>query len=162
MDKFPVAILTISDRGSRGDREDISGPAIQNIITGIGGQVLRSNIISDDLEGISQQLKDWADSDEFALILTTGGTGISARDNTPEATLLAVDKVVPGLSEVMRQASKSDSPHISLSRQVVGIRGRCLIINLPGSHRGATESLETILSVIPHAIDLLYLGQTEH
>jgi molybdenum cofactor synthesis domain-containing protein len=120
-----------------------------------GWQVERSAIISDEQPEIESFLREWADSDEFDVILTTGGTGFAPRDHAPEATRSVIDRPAPGLTEVMRAESLKKTPHAMLSRAEAGIRGRTLIINLPGSPRGARENLEVILSVLPHAIQLL-------
>lgn len=150
-----VGIITISDRSSRGERQDLSGPAIAEKIRSAGYQVISTAIIPDDIEEIKSILIKWCDSDEFDLILTTGGTGFSPRDVTPEATLQVIEKIAPGIPEAMRAYSLKITPHAMLSRQQAGIRGRTLIINLPGSPKGAVENLDVVLPVIPHAIELL-------
>ncbi len=150
-----VGILTVSDRSARGEREDRSGPALEALVTAQGWQVARRAVVSDDQERVEATLREWADSGDMDLILTTGGTGFAARDRTPEATLAVVDRLAPGLPEAMRAASLRVTPHAMLSRAVAGIRGRTLIVNLPGSPRAATENLEVILPALPHAVDLL-------
>lgn len=150
-----TGILTISDRSSRGEREDTSGPALEKV-AGVRGWVVQEKlIIPDDLKTISETLVLWADERKLDLILTTGGTGFAPRDVTPEATLEVIDRLAPGLAEAMRSASLSVTPHAMLSRAVAGIRGQTLIVNLPGSPRGAVENLQVILPAIPHAVQIL-------
>ncbi len=150
-----VAILTISDRSARGERADASGPAIAAQIQELGWQLVATGIIADDQPAIEQFLRGWCDQGNIDIILTTGGTGFSARDHTPEATLAVIDRAAPGLAEAMRQESLKVTPHAMLSRAVAGIRGQTLIINLPGSPKGALENLRTVLPVLPHAVELL-------
>lgn len=150
-----VGILTVSDRSARGERLDASGPALAQSIQAAGWQVTRQAILPDELAELSRALTDWADSGECDLILTTGGTGFSPRDVTPEATQAVITRPAPGLAEAMRQASLQTTPHAMLSRAVAGIRGRVLLVNLPGSPRGAVENLAVILPVLPHAVQLL-------
>lgn len=156
-----AGILTTSDRGSRGEREDTSAAAIRELLDGIGAQVVRYQIVPDDREIIADRLCAWADSGEVDLILTTGGTGLAERDVTPEATRDAIDREAPGIAEAMRAEGLRRTPMAMLSRAIAGVRGRCLIVNLPGSERGARESLSAILPALPHAVELLK-GQTEH
>jgi molybdenum cofactor synthesis domain-containing protein len=148
-------ILTLSDRSSRGERADASGPALANQIQAEGWSVVRQEILPDDESAIRAILIDWTDSGEMDVILTTGGTGFSPRDVTPEATRAVIERHVPGLAEAMRSASLRITPHAMLSRIVTGIRKRTLIINLPGSPKGALENLEIVMPVLPHAIQLL-------
>jgi molybdenum cofactor synthesis domain-containing protein len=150
-----VGILTVSDRSSRGERPDASGPALEEVVLKEGWQVVRRDIVPDDLEHLKQVIKDWADSGGMDLMLTTGGTGFSPRDITPEATAAVVERSAPGLAEAMRAASLSLTPHAMLSRATAGIRQRTLVVNLPGSPKGAVENLHTILPVLPHAVQLL-------
>ena len=150
-----VGVLTISDRSSRGEREDLSGPLLKERVGNQGWSVVRFDVVSDDREDIEGRLRAWADSGEVDLILTTGGTGFSSRDFAPEATLAIAERLAPGLVEAMRAASLKVTPHAMLSRAVAGIRGRTLIVNLPGSPRAVVENLETILEALPHAIELL-------
>lgn len=149
------AILTISDRSARGERPDASGPALAEAVLRHGWQVLHQAVVPDEIGLIQDQLVTWADSGGVDVILTTGGTGFSRRDITPEATLGVVDRLAPGLPEAMRAASLQVTAHAMLSRQVAGIRGTTLIVNLPGSPRGALENLAVIAPVLPHAIQLL-------
>lgn len=150
-----VAVLTISDRAARGEREDKTGPALAERLQREGWNASRSEVVSDDQEAISLILSTWSDENEFDVILTAGGTGFSGRDRAPEATLAVVERLVPGLGEAMRAGSMKITPHAMLSRAVAGIRGRTLIVNLPGSPRAAIENLEIILPSLPHAIKLL-------
>ena len=153
--KLRVGILTISDRSARGERADSSGPALAALVQEQGWLVERSAILPDDLLALRDLLAAWADSDELDLILTTGGTGFSPRDVTPEATTAVIQRPAPGLAEAMRQESLKVTPHAMLSRATAGIRGRVLIVNLPGSPQGAVENLQVILPVLPHAVQLL-------
>jgi molybdenum cofactor synthesis domain-containing protein len=150
-----IAILTVSDRSFRGERADASGPALANAVLTQGWQVAEVLVLPDDLFQISAQLTQWADSGEVDIILTTGGTGFSPRDITPEATNAVIQRHAPGLAEAMRNASLQLTPHAMLSRGVAGIRHRTLIVNLPGSPRAAVENLLVIIPVLPHAVQLL-------
>jgi len=149
------AVLTVSDRSSRGERTDASGPALVEIIKDRGWQVVRQEILPDDLPMLRETFSSWADRGDVDVILSSGGTGFAPRDITPEATRQVIDREAPGLAEAMRAASLSSSPHAMLSRAVTGIRGRVLIINLPGSPKGAVENLQVILPVLEHAVKLL-------
>lgn len=148
-------ILTVSDRSARGERPDASGPALVDQVQRQGWQVALQEIIPDDYGRLCQVLTEWADGDEVDVILTTGGTGFTSGDVTPEATRAVIDRLAPGLAEAMRSESLKITPHAMLSRAVAGIRGRVLIVNLPGSPKAAVENLEVILPVIPHAVQLL-------
>jgi molybdenum cofactor synthesis domain-containing protein len=147
-----AAILTISDKGSRGERTDQSGPALSQWLTGRGVEIVASAMVADEPQPIAQTLREWADASTTDLILTTGGTGLSPRDITPEATLQVLDRVVDGFSEAMRAASLTKTPFAMLSRAVCGVRKRTLILNLPGSPAGAVENLEAVWAAVPHAI----------
>ena len=151
-----IGIITVSDRSARGERPDASGPALQEAILAQGWQVARLGTLPDDFVALRDLLADWADSGELDVILTTGGTGFSPRDITPEATLAVVERQATGLAEAMRAASLQVTPHAMLSRASAGIRSRTLIVNLPGSPRGAVENLQVILPVLPHAVELLH------
>ncbi|MEW6211595.1 MAG: MogA/MoaB family molybdenum cofactor biosynthesis protein [Acidobacteriota bacterium] len=153
--KIVAAVLTISDSCSLGERIDKSGPAVRAEVEKLGGEVVAQEIISDDRDLISSRLRSLADGGEINLILTTGGTGFAPRDNTPEATRAVIEREAPGLAELMRLRSLDSTPLAPLSRAVCGIRGRVLIINLPGSLRGAVENFAAIRSSLPHAIGLL-------
>jgi len=148
-------ILTASDRSARGERPDASGPALSRLIQEQGWSVNRQAVLPDDQSAIRDLLASWADGGELDVILTTGGTGFSPRDVTPEATRLVIEREAPGLAEAMRAASLKITPHAMLSRIVTGIRKRTLIINLPGSPKGAVENLQVVIPVLPHAIQLL-------
>jgi molybdenum cofactor synthesis domain-containing protein len=148
-------ILTLSDRSSRGERADSSGPALVDLVQGQGWSVAKQSLLPDEESSIRELLIAWADSNELDVILTTGGTGFSRRDVTPEATRAVIQREAPGLAEAMRAASLRVTPHAMLSRIVTGIRGKTLIINLPGSPKGAVENLQVVLPVLPHAIQLL-------
>jgi molybdenum cofactor synthesis domain-containing protein len=150
-----VGILTVSDRSARGERTDESGPLLRQMVERQGWVVERESIVPDDSPSIQAVLIDWADGSRLDLILTTGGTGFAPRDVTPEATRAVIERKAPGLAEAMRAASLTKTPHAMLSRAVCGIRGRTLIVNLPGSPKAARENLETILPALPHAIALL-------
>lgn len=148
-------ILTLSDRSSRGERADASGPALANVLQAEGWSVVIQSLLPDETATISEMLIAWADSGELDVILTTGGTGFSPRDVTPEATRAVIEREAPGLAEAMRAASLKITPHAMLSRVVAGIRGKTLIINLPGSPKGAVENLQVVIPVLPHAVQLL-------
>ena len=148
-------ILTLSDRSSRGERLDTSGLELARLVHAQGWSVDKQEILPDDQSAIRDRLINWTDSGELDVILTTGGTGFSPRDVTPEATRAVIERDAPGLAEAMRAASLAITPHAMLSRVVTGIRKRTLIINLPGSPKGAVENLEILLPVLPHAVQLL-------
>ncbi len=152
---FTVGILTISDKGSRGERQDKSGEAIREILSSIDARIVNYDIVPDEKELIAQELISWADENNLDVILTTGGTGLTPRDVTPEATLAVVDRIVPGFAEAMRAESLKKTPMAMLSRAVVGTRGKCLIINLPGSPKAVRECLEVVLPALPHAVETL-------
>jgi molybdopterin adenylyltransferase len=150
-----LGILTVSDRSARGERPDLSGPALVELVTSLGWKVDRTAIVADDLNALRETLSVWADGKRLDIILTTGGTGFSPRDVTPEATRLVIEREAPGLAEAMRLESLKVTPHAMLSRALAGIRGKVLIINLPGSPTAAVENLQVILPVLPHAVELL-------
>ena len=152
---FTVAILTVSDKGWRGERQDRGGELIREILSGIGAHITDYDIVPDEKDLIAEKLIKWADEDRIEVIITTGGTGLSPRDVTPEATLSVLDRVAPGFAEAMRLASLKKTPHAMLSRAVSGIRESCLIINLPGSPKAVRECLESILPALPHAVETL-------
>jgi molybdopterin adenylyltransferase len=150
-----IGILTISDRSARGERVDASGPALAAEVEAQGWQVTRQGLVPDEQVAIRDELIAWADAEEVDVILTTGGTGFGPRDKTPEATRSVIERPAPGLAEAMRLASLQVTPHAMLSRAVAGIHRRTLIVNLPGSPKGAVENLQVILPVLPHAVELL-------
>jgi molybdopterin adenylyltransferase len=151
-----VAVLTISDSAAQGTRPDRSGPAVAERCGALGWNVVTSVVLSDDRGQIEAQLASLADSGGVDLILTTGGTGLGPRDGTPEATTAVCEKLVPGLAEVMRETGRQATPRAALSRAVAGMRGRTLIVNLPGSPRGAVESLDAVASLLQHAVDVMH------
>jgi molybdenum cofactor synthesis domain-containing protein len=148
-------ILTVSDRSAHGERPDLSGPALVELVTTLGWSVARTAIIADDLVALREVLSAWADGGEVDIILTTGGTGFAPRDVTPEATRAIIEREAPGLAEAMRVESLKVTPRAMLSRAVVGIRGKVLIINLPGSPKAAMENLQVVIPVLAHAVELL-------
>ena len=151
-----IGILTISDRSARGLRPDESGPAIAAFVTErLASQVAQSAIVPDEAGAISLVLRAWSDDADLDIVFTTGGTGFAPRDVTPEATRAVIEREAPGLAEAMRAASLAITPHAMLSRAVCGIRGRPLIINLPGSPKAVRENLATLFPVLPHAVQLL-------
>lgn len=156
-----VGILTISDKGSRGEREDLSGEVIKEIVKKINGEVKYYQIIPDEKDIIQEELIKAVDELHIELILTTGGTGLGKRDVTPEATLAIIEKEVPGISEIIRSESFKKTNRAILSRGVAGVRKKSLIINLPGSPKGVRESLEIILDALPHGIEILKGQATE-
>jgi molybdopterin adenylyltransferase len=150
-----IGIITVSDRSSRGERMDESGPALENAILQQGWQVIRTTILPDDMGLLTTTLIEWSDGGDMDVILTTGGTGFSPRDITPEATQAVIQRSAPGMAEAMRLSSLQITPHAMLSRATAGIRFKTLIINLPGSPKGALENLAVLLPVLPHAVQLL-------
>jgi len=147
--------LTVSDSGHKGERHDESGETIRSCLARLNSLEAHYGIVPDEKDMIAAKLREWADSGSVDLILTTGGTGLSPRDVTPEGTLSVVDRLAPGFSEAMRAESLKKTQRAMLSRGVSGTRGRCLIINLPGSPRAVKESLEVISDALPHAVDVL-------
>lgn len=155
-------ILTISDKGWRGQRYDESGKTIRDRLSSLDSRIVKYEVIPDEKDVIASKLTEWADEGNVDVIITTGGTGLGPRDVTPEATLAVVDRIVPGLTETMRAETFSKTPFAILSRAVAGIRGRCLIVNLPGSPKAVWECLEVVLPVIPHAVEIIKGEVTEH
>ena len=156
-----AGVLTVSDRGARGERVDTAGPAVARLMEAQGATVAARGVVPDEQDQIAAKLRAWVDEEGLDVILTTGGTGLALRDVTPEATLAVADRNAPGFGEAMRAAGRKSTPLADLSRAVAVTRGRTLIINLPGSERGASESLEAVLELIPHAVDVLH-DDTEH
>jgi molybdopterin adenylyltransferase len=151
-----VAVLTISDTAAKGQREDLSGPAVVAFCRGLGWELASTLCLSDDPADIRQQLQTLADSGRVDVVLTTGGTGIGPRDNTPEATAAVADRIVPGISEEMRRKGLEHTPTAVLSRGMAAVRRKTLIVNLPGSPKGAVESLEAVAHLLPHAVNVLH------
>jgi molybdopterin adenylyltransferase len=156
-----VAILTVSDSAVAGTRDDASGPALAERCRELGWEIVATGLVADDELAIETKLKGWADAEAATLILTTGGTGVAPRDVTPEATRRVLDREIPGLAELMRFKGLEQTKFSVMSRALAGTRKRCLIVNLPGSPRGAVFSLQAIETLIPHTVDLLE-GNTCH
>ena len=152
---FPTGVLTISDKGSQGKRVDESGKTAVSLLQGAGFSVLQTKIVPDDRQQITLTLIEWADRDRLSLIVTSGGTGLSPRDVTPEAMKEVIDFEVPGMAEAMRAESLKKTPHAMISRAMVGVRKRCLIINLPGSPGGVKDNLSVVLPALKHALEKL-------
>lgn len=153
--KYTAAVITVSDKCSRGEREDLSGPVIKDMLAAQGYETVYSSTVPDELDLIASELKLCSDEKRINLILTTGGTGFSPRDITPEATLSVVERETRGIPEAMRYASLQITPRGCLSRSAAGIRGRSLIVNLPGSPKAAKENLEAVLAALDHGLEML-------
>ena len=156
-----AAVLTISDSASAGTRPDLSGPAVRERLEQLGWQVSVSEVVPDVAADISRRLANLADDNLVSAIFTTGGTGLAARDVTPEATRAVLHREIPGFGELMRLKGREFTPLAPLSRAVAGTRGKVLIVNLPGSPKGAVQSLDAIVELVPHVLELLR-GRTEH
>jgi molybdopterin adenylyltransferase len=156
-----AVVITVSDACSRGERKDESGEALAQLLTELGAEIVAQDIVNDDLEPLSHKLRAYADLKHVNLIVTTGGTGLAPRDNTPEATLAVIEREAPGLAEAMRSETLKQTPMAMISRGVCGIRSGALIVNLPGSPKAVRESFAIIKPVLNHAIDLL-AGETRH
>ena len=153
---YTAAVITISDKGAKGERVDTSGPNLCEILKDKGFEVVYTNIIPDEMEQIKAELTACADEKKIALVLTTGGTGFSPRDITPEATMQVVERPTPGIPEAMRAESMRITPKGCLSRSAAGIRGRTLIINLPGSKKASQENILAVIDAVAHGLDMLY------
>ena len=156
-----AVVITASDACARGEREDTSGAALVQLLTDLGAEIVAARIVSDDLDPLAELLCEFADSDDVNLIITTGGTGLGPRDNTPEATEGVIEREAPGIAEAIRAESLKVTPMAMISRGVAGVRSGTLIINLPGSPKAVKESFAVIAPVLPHALDLL-AGRTSH
>lgn len=156
-----AVVITVSDRGSRGERPDGSGPEIAGMLRSAGMEIVGRQIVPDEKADIRRLLIEWSDERCVDLILTTGGTGVSPRDVTPDATREVIEREIPGMAEAMRRQSAAITPHAMISRALAGIRGRTLIINLPGSPKGARENLSVLLPALSHAIEKIKGDETE-
>jgi molybdopterin adenylyltransferase len=159
---FNVGILTISDKGAQGQRHDKSGAVIRDSLSALDCSIIKYEVIPDERDIIAGTLVEWADKGGVDVVLTTGGTGLSQRDVTPEATLSVIDRSAPGFAEAMRAKSLEKTPMAVLSRATAGVRGKCLIINLPGSPKAVRECLEVVLPAIPHGVEIMKGEVTEH
>ena len=161
MSNIRAVVITVSDACSRGEREDTSGAALVQLLTELGAAIVETRILSDDLDPLVQSLTDFAQRDDVNLIITTGGTGLGPRDNTPEATQQVIEREAPGIAEAIRVESLKSTPMAMLSRAVCGVRSGTLIINVPGSPKAVRESFAVIAPIIPHALNLI-AGRTRH
>ena len=161
MSKINAVVITASDACARGEREDASGAALVQLLTDLGAEIVATKILSDDLDPLIESLIDFADREDVNLIITTGGTGLGPRDNTPEATQLVIEREAPGIAEAIRSESLKVTPMAMISRGVCGVCGATLIINLPGSPKAVRESFAVVKPVLAHAVDLL-AGKTAH
>ena len=161
MSNIRAVVITASDACSSGEREDTSGTALVQLLTDLGAEIVEKRILSDDLDPLAQALREFADRSDVNLIITTGGTGLGPRDNTPEATQQVIEREAPGIAEAIRSESLKVTPMAMISRGVCGVRSGTLIINLPGSPKAVRESFAVIAPVLSHALDLL-AGRTAH
>jgi molybdenum cofactor synthesis domain-containing protein len=159
---FAAAVLTTSDQGAKGEREDTSGTIIKELLASVGANIVRYQVIPDDFDRIAENLRRWADGGEVQLIVTTGGTGLGPRDVTPQATLSVLDCEIVGIAEAMRAEGLRHTPMAMLSRAVAGVRGKTLIVNLPGNPKGVRENLTVVLPVLQHAVELLSGEFSDH
>lgn len=155
---YTAAVVTVSDRSARGQRPDGAGPVVASLLEEAGYQIIDRAVVPDELPEIQDILVELSDQKQAALVVTTGGTGFSPRDVTPEATLAVCERLTPGIPEAMRAASLAITPRAMLSRSAAGIRGRTLIVNLPGSPKAARENLEAVLPALEHGLDMLLGG----
>lgn len=160
-DKIPIKTVVITVSDSRNEKTDVSGVTLVGLLLGIGAEIIEKIIVSDDLEKLTETLQNQAARPEVNLILTSGGTGLAPRDNTPEATRAVIEKEVPGIAEAMRLETLKKTPTAILSRAVAGIKGNCLIINLPGSPKGVQECFEVLRPILSHAVNLIS-GNSSH
>jgi molybdenum cofactor synthesis domain-containing protein len=160
--RFDTAVITISDKGARGERVDASGPLLAESLQGLGARIVRTAIVPDEPAEISRLLADLADSGEIDLIVTTGGTGAAPRDRTPEATRAIIDRDMPGLAELIRWKGYESTPRAVLSRGIAGLRGRCLIINLAGSRGAVRDGVAILAPVLAHALQMVQGVDLEH
>jgi molybdenum cofactor synthesis domain-containing protein len=158
---YRCGVLTLSDKGSRGEREDTSGPMLQEMLRARGFEIVLARIIPDQQALIEKTLMQWVDEEHLDLIVTTGGTGVSPTDQTPEATRAIIDREVPGLAEAMRRASLEKTIQAVWSRGIAGIRKNCLVINVPGSKKAARENLEAVLPALAHGLEKLKGGDAD-
>jgi len=156
-----AAVITVSDKGSRGEREDLSGPEAVRLLEAQGIEVACTLVVADEPDEIKAALIECADRKGLDLIITTGGTGVTPRDVTPDATREVLEKEIPGMAEAMRRASMAKTPHAMISRALAGLRGKTLIINLPGSPKGVRENLAVVLPAIPHAVEKIQGSDTD-
>ena len=160
--KFRAGVVTVSDKGFAGEREDLSGPLLVKLLQDVGAEAVIRTIVPDEPEQIQETLVHYADEEAVDVVVTTGGTGLTPRDQTPEATLAVIDREVPGLAEVLRFEGHRKTPLAVISRGVAGIRGRTLVVNLPGSPRAVREGMETLAPILPHAVRMVRGEDTEH
>lgn len=160
--KFRAGVVTVSDKGFAGEREDVSGPLLVQLLQNVGAEAVVHTIVPDEPEQIQETLIHYADDEGVDVVVTTGGTGLTPRDQTPEATMAVIDREVPGLAEVLRFEGHRKTPLAVISRGVAGIRGRTLIVNLPGSPRAVREGMDSLAPILPHAVRMVRDEDTAH